>query len=568
MRRFHLVAFSLICIVGIVSYSNILRNSFVYDDISIIVENPAIKQLNVAKIYAANSARFIGIVTFAVNYWLGGTQVFGYHLVNILIHIAMALSMYLFIVLLARSVLNKQGNAIALLSALLFVSHPLSTQAVTYTSQRFASLAALFYVITLTAYLVARQTGRKIYYIFSFLSMLAAFFTKENTFTLPFAILLLELTIVIRAHEKKIFRAGIVCSYFLATVIVLLVTRIIPVAMTGDEESGGVERSIFIAQSGDIPQESYIRTQPSVLVTYMKLLVVWTGQNLDYEYTLVERIGQREFIIPFGILLGIFLFGLWQYNRRKLLFFGIFFFFITISLESSFIPIADVIAEHRVYLPSVGFFLLEAVFLLWMSRKTHLPRKMLYIVIFCIVLIYSYNTYQRNKVWRDDVSLFTDIVKKSPHKAKPRANLGAALLKQNRLDEALIQLEKAARLDRRYAFIYNDIGIVYERRGNTEEALRYYRIALSREPTYPRARNNIASLYYKSGQIENAAKEYETVLESHPDDPEAHHGLGVMLYLLKREDEGVAHVKRAIELDPEYMFARENLEKMRSEMKL
>lgn len=567
MLRFHLVAFSLICIVGIVSYSNILRNSFVYDDISIIVENPAIKQLNLAKIYAANSARFIGNVTFAVNYWLGGTQVFGYHLVNILIHIAMALFMYLFIVLLARSVLNKQGNAIALLSALLFVSHPLSTQAVTYTSQRFASLAALFYVITLTAYLVARQTGRKIYYIFSFLSMLAAFFTKENTYTLPFAILLLELTIVIRAHEKTIRRAGIVCSYFLATVIVLLVTRIIPVAMTGDEESGGAERLLFIAQSKDISRASYIRTQPSVVVTYLKLLVYPTGQNLDYEYALVESIGRWEFIIPLCILLSVLLFGLWQYKRNRLLFFGIFFFFLTISIESSFIPIAEVFAEHRIYLPGVGFFLAMVTLLLWISNRIRIRRKMLYIVMLCIVLIYSYSTYQRNKVWKDEVSLFTEIVKKSPHKAKPRANLGAALLKQNKLDEALIHLEKAAEMDNRYAFIYNNIGIVYERRGNTEEALRYYRIALTREPTYPRARNNIASLYYKSGQIENAAKEYETVLQSHPDDPEAHHGLGVSLYLLKREDEGVEHVKRAIELDPEYMFARENLEKMRRELK-
>lgn len=146
-------------LLGAVIYSNILHAPFVYDDRGTIVENETIKSLSESFVNISNN-RYVGLLSFAFNYAIGGLNVLGYHLVNNLIHVINALLVYYFVILVFKtpkmvtSTLSKEF--IAFSASFIFISHPLQTQAVTYITQRVTSMAAMFYLISVVCYLKAR----------------------------------------------------------------------------------------------------------------------------------------------------------------------------------------------------------------------------------------------------------------------------------------------------------------------------------------------------------------------------------------------------------------------------
>ena len=198
----------LILMAGLVAYGNTLHVPFVFDDHSSIVDNPVIRHLDNflsgADGYRYNPRRFMGYLTFALNYRFGGLDVTGYHIANLCIHLAASLLVYLFILLVMQTPCMKgsrfvpHARRMALMCGLLFAVHPVQTQAVTYIAQRFASLACLFYLLTMVLYGAGRlrqaRDGRlaspQALLIFCG-ALLAAFLavrTKEIAFTLPAAI--------------------------------------------------------------------------------------------------------------------------------------------------------------------------------------------------------------------------------------------------------------------------------------------------------------------------------------------------------------------------------------------
>lgn len=201
------IAIILILLVGSISYSNTFHSPFIFDDAHIIVEN---KGIHVDSFSATDLAglkqgirgnRPVVMLSFALNYYFGGLNPFGYHLINLLIHVLTAIIIYFFLQLTLnlpslREQYGKYAQTVALLSSLLFVAHPIQTQAVTYIVQRMASMAALFFLSSLYCYAKARLTGtgkRQIaYFLGSGLAALLALGSKENSVTLPFFIALYE----------------------------------------------------------------------------------------------------------------------------------------------------------------------------------------------------------------------------------------------------------------------------------------------------------------------------------------------------------------------------------------
>ncbi|HET6464341.1 MAG TPA: tetratricopeptide repeat protein, partial [Nitrospiria bacterium] len=197
--------FAALLLIGLIApliYSNTFSASFHLDDAQNIVDNPKIKHL--ASLLDFSGSRYVGFLTFALNYRFGGLSLFGFHLVNLMIHMTNGILVYILIRLLFQAprlapqpAFAAAPPAIALCTALLFVVHPLQTQAVTYIVQRFASLASLFYLLTVVCYLRWRlcppeSKRRSLWYAAAFLMTLLAMKTKEITFTLPAMLLLLE----------------------------------------------------------------------------------------------------------------------------------------------------------------------------------------------------------------------------------------------------------------------------------------------------------------------------------------------------------------------------------------
>jgi protein O-mannosyl-transferase len=171
--RKRLVHIFLIAALGFFAYSNTFYSPFLFDGRSQIIDNPVIQDLknfiSDRKGYDHNPRRFIGYLSFALDYYIGGFDVIGYHIVNLLIHIANALLAYFLVLLTSRTPSMRQSAdssppasaLIALFSALLLVSHPIQTQAITYVIQRFASLATFFYLLSLIMYIKGRLAIEK-----------------------------------------------------------------------------------------------------------------------------------------------------------------------------------------------------------------------------------------------------------------------------------------------------------------------------------------------------------------------------------------------------------------------
>jgi hypothetical protein len=371
-----------IIILGAIVYSNTLNASWHFDDSVVITENWSLRNLrgNFNTIFSAN--RSVGFFTFALNYHFNKLNVTGYHVVNILIHIVNALLVYSLVMLtlktpaMVKSRLTSQARFLALASGLIFVSHPIQTQAVTYIAQRFASLATLFYLLSLVLFVKARLhflQGKGFFsplhctcYLLSLFSAYLAMHTKEITFTLPVIIVLYEFCFIDSSLNAWRKRIPYLLPFILTFAIIPINTLNLSFQTGGIKPLGDVIGEIReqVQETPLISRGDYLLTQFNVIVTYIRLLFLPMNQNLDYDYPIARALFQFPTLISFLFLLALFVLAVYLFIKGyRLISFAIIWFFVTLSVESSIIPIRDVIYEHRVYLPSVGFGILMAIFL-------------------------------------------------------------------------------------------------------------------------------------------------------------------------------------------------------------
>ena len=404
---------AIILVLGTVIYSNSFDCTFHFDDIISIVNNDAIKDVSdINTIWKSNSRRFIAYLSLAINHHFGALNVWGYHFFNLMIHLTTSLLVYwlMFITLKTPNVKSlipvKDHHWIALVVALIFVSHPLATQSVTYIIQRMASMVTLFYLFAIILYLKGRlnqgSTSLSIgYFITALIAAIFALFTKENAFTIPLVILLVEISlfkrdkIVINFSKPRIILGCIVFLSFL----LLLFSRVSSSFFQTIPPSFG--------HTYTVTPWNYLLTQFSVIAKYIQLLCFPINLNFDYDYAISNSLIEPRTFLSLGFLLALVGLSIYLFKKQKLISFGIMWFFITISIESSFIPLADLIFEHRTYLPSVGFFMILTVGiyqLVWQKNK-----KIALGLIFLIIGTNSFATYQRNKVWKNEGTLWNEI---------------------------------------------------------------------------------------------------------------------------------------------------------------
>lgn len=550
----------LIILVGVAVYGNTFGAPFVLDDVTSIYGNPVVRDFKLAF-----RPRMVGELSFALNYHFDGMNVAGYHLVNLLIHLTNGCLVYALIQLILRTDSSPRGavagarSLIPLFTALLFVSHPIQTQAVTYISQRYASLATLFYLATLVIWLAARisptRQRRHLLYGAAFVSALLAMGTKEIAFTLPLVILLLEI----------IFSGGPLRRLAVPGVIFSFTAVIIPAAfMAATGSTGGLLEMLrrLATPTHAISRGDYLLTQVNVLTTYLRLLVLPYGQNLDYDYPVAHTLFSPPVLASLTLITAILtsaallLIRSRRSNRPdlKLIGFGILWFFITIAVESSLIPLQDVIFEHRLYLPSIGMF--TAFVTTLVTAKGALDGRkrgggtLIVPALALAVCLLAVAAASRNGVWQDEISLWEDVVAKSPAKARPHGSLGSAYLKRGLQDEAAREYETAIRLAPRDPANFNNLGTIYHRQKRWEEAARMYREALNLDPANVKARYNLGSVLTSLGRLAEAEAELKEALRRKPDYDEAHNGLGIVYARLRRSSDALAEFREAVRLNP------------------
>ncbi|MFA7002075.1 MAG: hypothetical protein WC352_08025, partial [Candidatus Omnitrophota bacterium] len=300
---------------GALIYSNIFHVPFVFDDRTSIVQNYFIRSFGRLGWYWQNNpSRMISYLTYALNYRISGLEVTSYHAFNLIVHLATGLCVMGIVLLLFKTPRMAQEAAagaptegpgtpwlVAFLSALIFVSHPLQTQAVTYIVQRDASMATLFYYLTLWLYVRFRVTNQPWAFAGSCLSCFLAMYTKQISFTLPIALGLFEACFM--AHDLQSFRRG---SRWLLPSFGVLVVVYFHMFHRSVMESGVAAQ---MQEAREITRAVYFMTQFSVVCTYLRLLFVPLGQNLDYDYPLTTSFFTFPAYACAGLLLAVALLG-------------------------------------------------------------------------------------------------------------------------------------------------------------------------------------------------------------------------------------------------------------------
>ncbi|MDW7773842.1 MAG: tetratricopeptide repeat protein [Desulfobulbaceae bacterium] len=563
---YYLTALSFL-LIGIFVYSNSLNVPFYFDDFNTIqdsslrMDNFSLDTITNAVSKGKLKERPVANLSFALNYFLHGYMVQGYHIVNITIHIFNSIILYYFILLTLKLPANKDKFRnpllIAYVTSLIWLVHPLGTQSVTYLVQRMNSLAFMFYLLSMICYVRARS--QQIQFSKSNLSgpvygnfCLTIFFgvlaigSKEISASLPIMILIYELYFFqdfsFKPTKVKILWLGLIAASLIGLMYLYL---------------GQNPWRIFTSTCSGREFTAYERllTQFRVLIHYITLTVFPHPDRLIFDYNFPFS---RSFLTPittlysFLALFVVFLTSLIIARKERILSFCIIGFFITLVIESSIICL-ELVYEHRTYLPSIFLILF---FVTGIYRITNASR----IVLGCLLIIvipFSVWTYERNQIWQDPLVFWKDTVNKAPDKPRSLNNLGNAFYYRDNYDEAISSYKKALYTQPDFLPTLKNISIAYMAIDEYDAAEEYCRIALQYAPNFVDVHNNLAAILFKKYKIQNAEKHYLRALELSPDHALANKNFGGMLLRTGRSGEALPFLQKAAQFkknDPELLL--------------
>jgi tetratricopeptide (TPR) repeat protein len=468
-RVFHWLAALSLLLLGLAAYSNSLSVPFIFDDIPCIQKNEAIHWTHFswsgvqrAVRESPSSGRPVANLSFALNYYFGQLDVRGYHAVNVVIHLLGSLLVYLVALALLRHFAPHEDQRlrpsaahwIALATALIFISHPIQTQAVTYTVQRMTSLCTLFYLAAFALYIygrVAKTSHRRCtLWVAGLACWVLALGSKQIAATLPLVVILYEWFFLQDMSPQWARRNA---KYGLLMLLLLCLGAWI---YLGNEPWDSLTQGYA---KRDFTLGERLLTQFRVVVLYLSLLVYPHPSRFNLAHHIETS---QSLLVPITTLISMAsvfgLLGLAVYlaRRQRLASFCILWFFINLVIESSVVPL-EMVFEHRVYLPMLGPALLASWLLFTVLNQR--PRWAIAIAI-AVSLLFATGTYQRNHAWMDEVTLWADAVDKSPLRWRSQYNLGHYLEKQGRYDEAVQHYREALRIQPNYAPALNNLAWV------------------------------------------------------------------------------------------------------------
>jgi len=356
-KRFNLAAFCTIAVLILIAYSNTFKADFHFDDNPSIVENWQIKQFTLTNFInlLKGGTRPVVNISLLLNYQLSGLNVVGWHIFNITLHILNSCFVYLLILwtLKLPALSDRYGyraSRMALFGALLFALHPIQTESVTYIISRTELLASFFYLATFLLFIKGATANKFGYYIGAFCTALLAMGSKEWSVTLPATLLLYDILFLSNGSIRKAFTRWNAHLLIAASWSLLIYT------MSSTKMSGA---GFGVVGTNNITPWNYLLTSCKVIWTYIGLLFLPINQNLDYGYPWSKTLFELPTLLAVLGHIGVVAASIWVYIKKKwtLIPFGAAWFYITLSPTQSFVPILDIIFEHRVYLPSIGFFI-------------------------------------------------------------------------------------------------------------------------------------------------------------------------------------------------------------------
>ena len=549
----------------VAAYGNTMRYPFVFDDVLDIAQNPAIRHLwPPSDLFITHSGEDAGLhsrpvvrLSFAVNYAQGGTaSTLIFHLTNLGVHILAALTFFGIV----RRTLRLPGlqprfgaaaMPLALAAALLWSLHPLQTNAVTYLVQRYESMMGLFYL--LAVYGVVRSAGSAHPRLWASVTVLCALLSmgcKEVGVSIPLIVLLYDRTFLAGSFRDALRRRGGMYLGLLSAWLALALLQVLTL------------RRAWAGAALSYTWWQYARSQPDVIVHYLRLAFWPHPLVLDYDWPLAQTWGQ---VLPAAlVVVGLVAATAWALVRRPAWGFLGAWFFLILAPTSSVLPLADLAFVHRMYLPLAAVVMAAVVggYLLGhrlLSGWPRLARFSGWTLVAVVVASLATRTVLRNADYRSGVSIWKETVFRRPLNARAHNNLGGALGSRGQFDEAIAHFRKALEINPEYAGARSNLGNALAGGEQFEVAIAEYRKALEIEPDDVDALNNLGIALAGRGQVEEAIAQYRKALAIEPRNAEAHYNLGNALSGRGAADEAIAHYQKALEIKPEYMKAHCNL---------
>lgn len=377
IRNFNLVAFGIIAGLILIVYSNTFIASFHFDDNPSIVENPAIKRVTTDHIInLLSGVRPVVYLSLMLNYQLSGMNVVGWHVFNISFHIANSIFVYLLMfwtlnLPLLENKYREKAKRMALFGSLLFAVHPVQTESVTYIITRTELLATFFYLATFLLFIKGARTNRSSYYVGAFFTAALSMGSKEWAVTLP-ALLMIYDYLFIADGKVRVVASRWMVYVAVAVPWVIVLRNLDLFAST----SSGAGIGFNVSTTSGITAKTFWLTSLNVIWTYIRLLFLPIHQNLDYDYPIARTLFEFPTLLSLIGHIAVVSAAFWLYKKKGWLLvpFGVAWFYIGLSPVQSFVPIIDVIFEHRAYMPSIGFFIAlvvayEGLFEWWEARQ-------------------------------------------------------------------------------------------------------------------------------------------------------------------------------------------------------
>jgi tetratricopeptide (TPR) repeat protein len=521
----------------LVVHAGALDSAFQFDDDHSVVGNPHLRSLRQIPAYFVDPNLFsrnpgsamyrpLLLVTYALNFALGGEAPLGFHLVNLGIHLGVCWLVWRLLLRLGI------GAAPAWAGALLFGLHPLSVEPVNYVSSRSESLAALLVLASLLAYI---QPGRRCYAL-SLLSFAAGLLVKSTAAVLPLLLLLWELT---RGAGKRVHVRRRQAPFWAAWVVYLAGTR-------------ALVREALV----DAPVRSWmaqLSTQTKAVVYYAKLMVFPWPSTPEHQFQVSTSAGEWPVLAAAAFLVGgLFLMrrsGAW---RRPVAFWLA--WIVICLLPTLLVPLNVLVAERRLYLPLVGAVGLLATVL---AGQTW-PRRRIAVAGVALALLAG-RTAAASVPWQSEARLWAEAARQAPLMVRPWLRLAALERQAGRLEQAEAACQRALTLDSTSAPAWNNLGNVRAQRGQVGEAAAAYERALELLPRYAEALANLAGIRVSQGRLDEAAELYARSLAISPLRAEVHNNLGTLN--LRRGQFAAArqNLERAAALNPRAAGVQFNL---------
>ncbi|MBI5427146.1 MAG: tetratricopeptide repeat protein [Nitrospinae bacterium] len=606
-------------------YGNTLHGSFQFDDEAGFLRIPYVRSEDIWDVLKNKIPQYIFswnqrplvILSYNINYAISEMNTWSYQVFNILMHVLVVLAVYALAGLSVRLATERESSLAAggsltmackrpidrdsaplpFLAALIFALHPLNTQTVAYIASRSAAMATLFYLWALFLLFKGLETKRPFWRFacpgFALVFLACGALSKETVITFPALAFLFHFYFVSSKSFPRWFKENL--KWF-GGIGGVLAAGILVKMSKGQ-----------LLQTSPTPYSAadYFLTQTFVVpFEYFWKMFFPINLGVDIPFPAIFNWGLPTNYLGILVLCGYTAVLALASRTRPWIGFGMAWALIAVLPESSFVPLLDLETEHRTYLPMAGFSVFFASLICLLARRLRekMPavsarrfslETMCWGTVVLIALLFAAGTARRNLVWKDEVSLWADAVKKAPRSIRPYNNLGEAYDRLGRYDEALAGFKAALEIKPDYFFALNNIGNIYGKLGEPLKAIEYLKKAVAVRPDYPIANYNLAMAYQIVGErgkalayyrkaayldsyfdkaffnlaqlaleinlLDESIKNFVRYIELRPGDKRAHFQLGNAYLRGKQYDLALEQYKKSLEMDPNYPFPYINM---------